>query len=514
MGVKGLLKSLRSIENQTHISSFNGLALAIDGYAWLHRGVISCPRQLALGLPTTGLIDYVLKRTQILLDNNIKPYFVFDGDYLPMKAKVEDEREASRSLAKEKGMEYWSAGEHTKAMEQFQKAVDITPEMAANVINVLKQHNIDYVVAPYEADSQMVWLEMQDIVQGIIAEDSDLLVFGAKRLLTKFDSNSGSVIEIHRDRFPDCKELQLACLNQAQLRSMAILSGCDYSDGIPNVGLTKANKLARRFTSLTRVLRAVRLDGSYKVPYDFDTIAKRADLTFQHQRVYDIYTKELKMLNEPGYEITEPEFESFIGTLIDNELAVKVANGDMNPMTKELIDKSTFIKPGYQLVRRVVPIKRTIKSFFTPSTPKPNLLQQSQLLTPQPTRASSYSTISKSFSSTHSTQKRAYKLLNSTPTTTTNCSKFFTTSTTTTATTTNTRKNTINDKENIDPMERNTVDNDTTSDVELTPPGPKRVKLIDNESISPVKPQRSTSAPQLAFKPGTLDKFLYKKVSK
>ena len=43
--------------------------------------------------------------------------------------------------------------------------------------------DIDYIVAPFEADAQLAYLELQGIIQGIITEDSDLVVFGCKEVL-------------------------------------------------------------------------------------------------------------------------------------------------------------------------------------------------------------------------------------------------------------------------------------------------------------------------------------------
>lgn len=48
------------------------------------------------------------------------------------------------------------------------------------VIQALKAENVDYVVAPYEADAQMAFMEREGLVNGIITEDSDMLVFGCK----------------------------------------------------------------------------------------------------------------------------------------------------------------------------------------------------------------------------------------------------------------------------------------------------------------------------------------------
>lgn len=67
-------------------------------------------------------------------------------------------------------------------MDQFRKCVDVTPEMAFEVIQALKAAGVDFVVAPYEADAQLAYLEKHGIVDGIVTEDSDLLVFGCKKV--------------------------------------------------------------------------------------------------------------------------------------------------------------------------------------------------------------------------------------------------------------------------------------------------------------------------------------------
>jgi exonuclease-1 len=101
------------------------------------------------------------------------------------------------------------------------------------------------VVAPYEADSQLVYLERQGLISGIVSEDSDLLVFGAKRLLTKMDQH-GQCIEINRRDFCAVREISLTDWTDREFRHMAILSGCDYLDGVNNVGLKTAYRLIRK----------------------------------------------------------------------------------------------------------------------------------------------------------------------------------------------------------------------------------------------------------------------------
>ena len=84
-----------------------------------------------------------------------------------------------------------------EARECYTKCLDVTPELAFQLIKVgvvtdqveispkyqaLRAEQVDYVVAPYEADAQLCFLEREGFVDGIITEDSDLLVFGCRRV--------------------------------------------------------------------------------------------------------------------------------------------------------------------------------------------------------------------------------------------------------------------------------------------------------------------------------------------
>lgn len=49
-------------------------------------------------------------------------------------------------------------------------------------LQVLRQENVEYVVAPYEADAQMAFLALNGHVDLIITEDSDLIPYGCPRV--------------------------------------------------------------------------------------------------------------------------------------------------------------------------------------------------------------------------------------------------------------------------------------------------------------------------------------------
>lgn len=273
-----------------------------------------------------------MHRVRMLRHFGVTPYIVFDGDFLPSKALTEGARAKRRDESKKLGRELLKAGKTSQAFNEFQKAIDVTPEMARNLIDELKQLQVPYVVAPYEADAQMVYLERQGLVSGIISEDSDLLVFGCKRLLTKLDQY-GNCIEVNRRDFCAVREISLTGWTEADFRRMAILSGCDYLAGLSNMGLKTAYRMVRKHKTPERLIRMIQFEGKHRVPEDYMADFTKAELTFLHQRVYCPKKKELVFLTEPsaGQGV---EDMPFIGAHVDAEIATAVAVGDVNPMTK------------------------------------------------------------------------------------------------------------------------------------------------------------------------------------
>lgn len=263
------------------------------------------------------------------------PYMVFDGDFLPSKAGTEASRAKRREESKKAGLELLKAGKPAQAHQELQKAIDVTPEMARNLIEELKKAGIPYIVAPYEADSQLVYLERQGIINGIISEDSDLLVFGAKRLLTKLDQY-GKCIEINRRDFCAVREISLTGWTDVEFRHMAIFSGCDYLPGVGNMGLKTAYRMIRKHKTPEKVLRMLRLDGKFRVSENYLAAFKQAELTFLYQRVFCPVKQELVFLTEPDPSLDIANMP-FIGAPVEPRLARAIANGDVNPITKEPI---------------------------------------------------------------------------------------------------------------------------------------------------------------------------------
>lgn len=332
MGISGLLPLLKSIHKPCSLKKFSGQTLGVDAYGWLHRGTVPCAIDLALGKPTTKYVDFVMHRVRMLIHFGITPYLVFDGDYLPSKAGTERDRAAKRAEAKDKGLELLKLGKTALSHQELQKAVDVTPEMAASLMQELRKTNVQFVVAPFEADSQLVYLEKQGIIHGIVTEDSDLLVFGARVLVTKLDQY-GECVMIRRDDFTACREISLVGWSDREFRRMAIMGGCDYLDNIQGMGLKTAYRLIRKHKTIERVLKAVQFDGKFKVPQGYLEAFLQAELTFLHQWVYCPGRKSL--VNFSPVEGVKVEDMPFIGRFVEPHVAIGVAEGRLHPHTKE-----------------------------------------------------------------------------------------------------------------------------------------------------------------------------------
>lgn len=155
-------------------------------------------------------------------------------------------------------------------------------------------------------------------MNGIITEDSDLLVFGCRNVLFKLDTVASTVMFISRSDFGSVTAseggISLIGWNDTDFRTMAILSGCDYLPSIPGIGLKTAWSLLRKHKTAEKVVRAVRLEGKKEIPKDYLQSMKLVEKVFLHQRVYDPKTERLVHLTEiPDGEELDGLEDAYVG---------------------------------------------------------------------------------------------------------------------------------------------------------------------------------------------------------
>lgn len=75
------------------------------------------------------------------------------------------------------------AGKIEEAKKYLSRCIMIDERIIAMTMSALKTKNIEFMVAPYEADCQIAKLKRLGIIDGAISEDSDLVAYGVNVIL-------------------------------------------------------------------------------------------------------------------------------------------------------------------------------------------------------------------------------------------------------------------------------------------------------------------------------------------
>ncbi|KAL7713299.1 Exonuclease 1 [Entamoeba marina] len=294
MGIKQLLPFLSNIITKSSINNFFGKKAAIDGYALLHR--IATRNPLALFDDNYDfLVDGILEYLAFFKNYNITPIFVFDGCNLPAKQLTEHQRKVN------------------DAMNNYKKAIDITPYHASIVIKTLKSKKVECIVAPFEADAQLAFLSRTEYVDVVICEDSDMIPYGCSTVLFKLNIQNGSV-DVYRAR--NLKESLFGeNITLFQIQIICIVAGCDYCEANGEYDPTSQKPFEKRIYSLQQNKFVAR------------TQIKTSPFVLTKQSIRE--TKIKKPINKK-----EPFDSSQIIKELNDEFYVEVLSDDIPNVTK------------------------------------------------------------------------------------------------------------------------------------------------------------------------------------
>ncbi|KAF2402255.1 flap endonuclease 1 [Trichodelitschia bisporula] len=216
---------------------------------------------------TTSHLMGLFYRTLRMVDNGIKPVYVFDGK--PPKLKSGElakrfQRKAEATEAVEEAKETGTAED----IERFsRRTVRVTREHNEECRRLLKLMGIPYIIAPTEAEAQCAELARAGKVYAAASEDMDTLTFNTPillRHLTFSEQRKEPILEIHLD-----KVLEGMGMERPQFIDLCILLGCDYLDPIKGVGATTALKLIREHKTLEGVLEHIKGSTKLIIPDDW-----------------------------------------------------------------------------------------------------------------------------------------------------------------------------------------------------------------------------------------------------
>ncbi|XP_032524084.2 flap endonuclease 1 [Danaus plexippus] len=297
MGILGLSKLIADIApmavKETEIKNYFGRKVAIDASMSLYQFLIAVRSQGAqltsVDGETTSHLMGTFYRTIRLIEDGIKPVYVFDGKPPDMKSHQLNKRAERREEAEKELQKATEAGD-TASIDKFnRRLVKVTQQHGAEARQLLKLMGIPVVEAPCEAEAQCAELVKGGKVYAVATEDMDALTFGANvllRHLTFSEARKMPVQEFHLDQVLRGLELE-----QTEFIDLCILLGCDYCGSIKGIGPKRAIELIKQHRSIEQVLHNIDTK-KYSPPENWEY--ENARRLFQQPEVTEAKDVELK----------------------------------------------------------------------------------------------------------------------------------------------------------------------------------------------------------------------------
>lgn len=190
-----------------------------------------------------------------MVDNGIKPVYVFDGKPPQMKAGELEKRKEKRDEAQAALDKAKEEGDMEEVDKQNRRLVKVTKDHVNEVKVLLKHMGIPYVDAPCEAEAQCAELVKAGKVYAAGTEDMDALTFGTNILLRHLTFSEARKMPIKE--FHVANVLEGFELDHDQFVDLCILLGCDYVDKIRGIGPKKAIELIRKHKSIEAILENI-----------------------------------------------------------------------------------------------------------------------------------------------------------------------------------------------------------------------------------------------------------------
>ncbi len=258
----------------------------------------------------TSHLSGVFYRNINLLENNIRPVYVFDGETPELKQKESARRKKKREEAREEWKRLKEEGKISEAYSKATQSSKLNEEMLVEAKKLLDAMGLPYVQAASEGEAQAAYMTHSDSgdIYAVASQDWDCLLFGAERMVKNLTSrktrktSSGGRKKVSTERIELEDVLEQLEVTQEQLIWMGVLMGTDFNpDGVEGIGPKTSLKLVKKYDRFDEILE------DDKVDWDSDADPETIIKFFQDPPVEDV-----------DYGFEEPDEERIRQILVDD----------------------------------------------------------------------------------------------------------------------------------------------------------------------------------------------------
>ncbi|XP_069044219.1 flap endonuclease 1 [Lepisosteus oculatus] len=304
MGIHGLAKLIADQApgaiKENDMKNYFGRKIAIDASMSIYQFLIAVRLDGNVlhneeGETTSHLMG-MFYRTIRMLENGIKPVYVFDGKPPELKSGELAKRGERRAEAEKQLAKAQEAGEQENIEKFNKRLVKVTPQHNEECKKLLSLMGVPYIEATCEAEASCAALVKAGKVYATATEDMDGLTFGTTVLLRHLTASEAKKLPIQEFHFN--RVLQDMGLTHEQFVDLCILLGCDYCGTIKGIGPKRAIDLIRQHGCIEEILENI---DSSKHPAPEPWLYKEARALFLNPDVVQGESVELRW-SEPDEE--------------------------------------------------------------------------------------------------------------------------------------------------------------------------------------------------------------------
>lgn len=297
MGIQGLSKLIAdyapSAVREGEISSYFGRKVAIDASMSIYQFLIAVRQEGSTLVnadgETTSHLMGTFYRTIRLIENGLKPVYVFDGKPPEMKSGELSKRQERREEAQKQLEKAEDAGDMANVDKFSRRLVKVTKQHNEDCKQLLRLMGVPCIDAPCEAEAQCAALVAAGKVFATATEDMDGLTFGSSILLRHLTFSEARKMPIKEFNLE--KVLLGLNMDQDKFIDLCILLGCDYCSTIKGVGPKRAVELMKAHGSIEEIVKHID-KKKYGIPEDW--MYKEARQLFKAPEVAEPDTLQIK----------------------------------------------------------------------------------------------------------------------------------------------------------------------------------------------------------------------------
>lgn len=246
MGIHGFTNFFSSCYKEKELNSYLGTSIIVDGkYQLIRYGIAIRDTGEDMFNMNGDIINHLhatITFTLLMLRLGIKPIYIFDGKSPDLKKETIESRNIVKTRAQSK-LSILEDKNSREFIKNFKRSYTVNNSQLDECLDLLEYIGVTHLKAKGEADPYCASLSNNNDIYGVISNDSDLLVFGAKTLLKDF-TGKGKVKEISLNDIYDfmkyrANEVKLNAgidliskVSHENFIDFCILLGCDYTQHI------------------------------------------------------------------------------------------------------------------------------------------------------------------------------------------------------------------------------------------------------------------------------------------